>query len=190
MEIFEAIKKRRSCREFLPDPIPDALIGKILEAAIWAPSPLNSQPWSFYVITSKKIKDKIFNETVRCKEWAREVSGWKWLGGYDPGFLKQAPVMIAVVGNPKGTGVDMFQEEGNMGYIQACAAAIQNMHLAIHALGLGSVWFTFFDKQPMRKILGVGEDQVPLAIICLGRIAKKPASVPRKGLDKKVIYLR
>ena len=190
MEIFEAIKGRRSCRDFLPDPIPEKTIEKILEAAIWAPSPLNSQPWSFYVITSEEIKDKIFNETVRCKEWALEVSGWKWLGGYDPGFLKQAPVMIAVVANPKGTGVDMFQEEGNMGYLQACAAAIQNMHLAIHALGLGSVWFTFFDKQPMREILGVEKDRVPLAIVCLGKIAKEPAPMPRKGLDKKVTYLK
>jgi len=190
MNVFEAIKGRRSCRDFLPDAIPEESIEKILEAAIWAPSPLNSQPWEFIVITNQTIKERVFAETARCKDWALEVSGWQWLGGYDPGFLKQAPVMIAVAGNPKGTGVDMYQEEGNKGYVQACAAAIQNMHLAIHALGLGSVWFTFFDKKPMREILGIGEEKEPLAIICLGKMAKEPAPMPRKGLEKKVRYMK
>jgi nitroreductase len=63
------------------------------------------------------------------------------------------------------------------------------MLLAAHALGLGSVWFTFFDKAEMRKILDVPEEKVPLALICLGTPAEEIKPVPRKGLEKMVRYL-
>ncbi len=131
MDLFEAMRGRRSCRDFLPAPVSDEVIDKILEAATWAPSPLNTQPWEFFVITNRQIREKIFTEADRCRLWAFEKSGWKWLDSYDVDFLKEAPAMIAVVGDPKKTGVDMFMEEGNMGYQAACAAAIQNMpHVA------------------------------------------------------------
>ncbi len=60
MDLYTAIKERRSCRNFLPDPIDQNTIEKILEAATWAPSPLNSQPWEFLVITNNEVKEKIF----------------------------------------------------------------------------------------------------------------------------------
>jgi long-chain acyl-CoA synthetase len=190
MDVFEAIKERRSCRNFSTEAIDEGMINQILEAATWAPSPLNSQPWKFLVITSQEIKDKIYAEAERCRQWALETSGWKWLGGYKPDFLKTAPVMIVVVGDPKGTGVDQFQEEGSVGYQHACAAAAQNILLAAHAMGLGSLWFTFFDKGPMRDILGIEPDKIPLALICLGKAAGEPDQTPRKGLEKKVTFMR
>jgi nitroreductase len=190
MDLFEAIKGRRSCRNFSPDPVDEQTVEKILDAAIWAPSPLNSQPWQFIVITSQEVKDKLYEEAERCRQWALETSGWKWLGGYKPDFLKSAPVIVAVVGDPKGTGVDQFQDEGGVGYQHACAAAVQNMNLAAHALGLGSLWFTFFDKKPMREILGLDADKVPLALVCLGKQAEPPDKAGRKDLEKKVTYIR
>jgi nitroreductase len=190
MDVFEAIKGRRSCRNFSSEAVDDESMEKILEAATWAPSPLNSQPWQFIVVTKQDIKDRIYEEAERCRQWALETSGWKWLGGYKPEFVKTAPVVVAVVGDPKGTGVDQFQEEGGVGYQHACAAAVQNMILAAHALGLGSLWFTFFDKKPMREILGVGEDKVPLALVCIGKPAGAPDQMGRKGLEKKVTYLK
>lgn len=104
MDVLTAMQERRSCREFLQESVDEDLIEKILEAATLAPSPLNMQPWEFIVITSTEAKDKIFAESVRCKEWALEKSGWKWLGGYKVDFLKSAPVIIAVVGDPKKSG--------------------------------------------------------------------------------------
>ena len=74
MDLFTAIKERRSCRDFLPDPINDETIEKILDAASWAPSPLNMQPWQFIVIINQEIKDKIYEEAERCREWALEES--------------------------------------------------------------------------------------------------------------------
>lgn len=190
MDLFTAMKERRSCRNFLSEPVEDAAIQKILEAATWAPSPLNSQPWEFIVITNQEKKGEIFSEAERCRKWALEKSGWKWLGSYSIDFLKFVPVVIAVVGDPKKSGVDMFTEEGPMGYKAACSAAIQNMHLAAHALGLSSLWFTLFDKKALREILNIAPEKMPLALICIGKPESLPAPIPRKNINDKVIYIR
>jgi len=190
MDVFTAMKERRSCRNYSSEPVDDEAVGRILAAASWAPSPLNMQPWEFIVVTNQGVKERIFSEADRCRNWAMEASGWKWLGKYRVDFLKSAPVIIAVIGDPSGTGVDMFQEEGGVGYQHACAAAVQNMHLAAHALGLGTLWFTFFDKGAMREILGVAAEKTPLALVCLGKPGADPQPMPRKDVNEKTTYLR
>jgi 5,6-dimethylbenzimidazole synthase len=190
MDLFTAIRERRSCRDFLPEPVSDESIEKILEAAIWAPSPLNMQGWEFIVITNQEVKEKIYSEAERCREWALEKSGWKWLGGYKADFLKSAPVIIAVIGDPKKTGVDMFLEEGKVGYQYACAAAIQNMHLAAHALNLGSLWFTFFDKKNLSDILSIDPEKTPVSLVCIGKAGSEPQETPRKDVKEKTTYIR
>jgi 5,6-dimethylbenzimidazole synthase len=189
MDLFTAMHERRSCRSFLDEPIDKAILEQVLEAGLWAPSPLNAQPWEFIVVTSAEMKTRFLAEANRCRQWAVETSGWKWLASYSADFIAQAPVVVAVVGDPKKSGVDMFQEDGPVGYQHACAAATQNILLAAHALGLGSVWFTFFDKSEMRAILEVPPEKTPLALICLGKPAQAIKPVPRKGLEKKVKYI-
>ena len=189
MDLFTALESRRSCRSFSEEPVDSATIEQILAAAVQAPSPLNTQPWQFIVITSEEKKAEIFLEAERCRDWAMEASGWKWLNKYQVDFLKQAPVLIAVIGDPKKTGVDMFQEDGSIGYQLACAAAIQNMLLAAHALGLGRLWFTFFDKKELRKILDIADDKTPVSLVCLGKAKKEPAATPRKDVKEKTRYI-
>jgi nitroreductase len=190
MDIFKAIKERRSCRNFLPESINEEVIEKILEAATWAPSPLNTQPWEFVVVTNKEMKEKIFAEADRCKKWGVETSGWKWLEKYQLSFLKTAPVIVAVIGDSKKSGLDTFQEEGGVGYQHACAAAIQNMNLAAHALGLGSLWFTMFDKKPLREILNVAPDKTPLGLVCIGKPDGEFPVTPRKDFKEKTTFIR
>ncbi|OPY78965.1 MAG: 5,6-dimethylbenzimidazole synthase [Syntrophorhabdus sp. PtaU1.Bin058] len=190
MDLFTAMKERRSCRHYLPEAVNEDTIEKILEAATWAPSPLNTQPWEFIVITNKEVKEKIFEEANRCRVWALETSHWKWLDTYPVDFLKEVPVIIAVIGDPKKTGVDMFMEEGMMGYLSACSAAIQNMHLAAYSYGLGTLWFTLFDKKALRGILNIDTAKTPIALICLGKKADEPAPLPRKGVREKTTYIR
>ena len=189
MDLFDALQGRRSCRDFLKDPVDKDTIEKILAAAVTAPSPLNTQPWQFIVITDDAKKQAIHAEAERCRDWAAEKSGWKWLNKYEAGFLKEAPVLIAVVGDPQKTGVDMYQEEGGAGYQLACAAAIQNMLLAAHALGLGSLWFTFYDKDELRKILDIPENKTPVSLICIGKTDTAPAATPRKDAKEKTRYI-
>jgi 5,6-dimethylbenzimidazole synthase len=190
MDVFTAIKGRRSCRNFSLEPVSEDTIEKILEAAIWAPSPLNTQPWEFIVITNEDVKEKLFSEAERCRKWALEKSGWKWLGSYQVDFVRSAPVIVVMIGDPKKSGVDMFQEEGGVGYQHACAAATQNIHLAAHALGLSSLWFTFFDKKPIREILGIDPAKTPLALVCLGKAGGEVPQTPRKTVKEKTTYIR
>ncbi|MBW2027393.1 MAG: nitroreductase family protein [Deltaproteobacteria bacterium] len=82
MELFEAIKGRRSCRNFSSEPITEDIIMEIIEAGTWAPSPLNGQPWEFIVIEDNATKEMIYQEAERCRKWGEEASGWKWLGKY------------------------------------------------------------------------------------------------------------
>jgi 5,6-dimethylbenzimidazole synthase len=190
MDVFTAIKERRSCRSFLPDTIGDEVIEKILEAAVWAPSPANNQPWEFIVITSSGVKEKIWSESDKCKKMLFEKSGWKWLDRYKLDFVKEAPVVIVVVADPQKTGADMFLEGGGLAYQHGCAAAIQNMLLAAHALGLGTLWFTLFDKDNLRTILDIDAAKEPLALICLGKAAAGPMKTPRTAVREKTLFIR
>ncbi len=67
---LELVKKRRSIRRFKPDSVPDEYIEKIIEAARWAPSGANSQPWEFVVIKDQETKDKIVDLINDTKEQA------------------------------------------------------------------------------------------------------------------------
>jgi nitroreductase len=189
MDLFSAIETRTSCRQFLPDTIDRQTIEKILAAGVRAPSPLNAQPWQFLVITAQAKKREIHEEAERCRAWAIEQSGWSWLDKYRTDFLLQAPVLVAVVGDPKKTGMDMFQEEGAVGYQLACAAAIQNMMLASHALDLGSLFFTLFDKNQLRRILDIPKEKTPVALVCIGKPKDPQKPVPRKDSKEKTVYL-
>lgn len=190
MELFEAIKGRRSCRNFSSEPITEDIIMEIIEAGTWAPSPLNGQPWEFIVIEDNATKEMIYQEAERCRKWGEEASGWKWLGKYRVDFLKLAPVLIAVVGDPAKTGLDAYLDEGGVGYQYACAAAIQNMHLAAHGLGLSSLWFTLYDKKKMREILDIPPEKNPVSIVCIGKPAGEIPAPPRKEVKEKVRFVR
>jgi 5,6-dimethylbenzimidazole synthase len=190
MDVFTAIRERRSCRSFLPDTVSDEVIEKILEAAVWAPSAANNQPWDFIVITGGDLKERIWSESEKCKKMLFEKSGWKWLDRYKLDFVKEAPAVIAVVADPKKTGADMFLEGGGLAYQHGCAAAIQNMLLAAHALGLGTLWFTLFDKYMLRTILEIDAAKEPLALICLGKAAAGPMKTPRTAVKEKTRFIR
>ena len=83
----------------------------------------------------------------------------------------------------------MFQENGPVAFQHACAAAIQNMLLASHALGLGSCWFTLFDKASVKKLLNIDENKFPLAFVCLGKPAKESPKTTRKPMAKKTVFI-
>ncbi len=188
MDVLTAIKERRSCRAFLPDPVSEEAIDKILEAATWAPSPMNLQPWEFVVITSPLIKHEIRAEADVRRAELLEKSGWKWLGRYRVDFLESAPVLIAVIGDPEKSGADKFLDGGGLCYQHACAAAVQNMLLCAHAEGLGSLWYTLYDSENLRKILGLDPGKKPFAIICIGRPAGEPLQTPRKDAAEKTVF--
>ena len=166
MDVFEAIKGRRSIRAFKPTPVNDKDLKKILEAGISAPSAGNCQPWEFVVVRDEKIKEDL----VRAA-WGQS-------------FIAEAPVVIVVCANiPRTAG--RYGERGEELYsIQDTAAATQNIHLAAYALGYGTCWVGAFDEKDAAKAIHVPPNIRPLAIIPVGKPAEKPSPPPRIPLSK------
>ncbi len=204
MDVFDAIRERRSHRAFSRDPVEPEMVDRILEAAQWAPSPANNQPWEFIVITGEATRARLIDLSEKARQTGKvELRGFSLirplpyqveeeeeadsgLSGYSLAFLKNVPVMIVVVGNPETVVRQKDLEREHDGYKYACAAAIQNMLLAAQALGLGSLWFTLFDRELVSRLVGIDAPLHPVAIVCLGYPALNPPSPGRLPLHTKV----
>lgn len=189
MDCLDALMTRRSIRSFKSDSVEPEKITKILECAALAPSPANKQPWEFLVVTNPEYNKKLQEAAIKAKVYLAERSGWKWIPSFSLGFVSQAPVMIVVVGDPSKNGAEQFLNSPGHGYEQACCASIQNICLAAHCLGLGTLWFSLYEKEDVRSIFGIPAEKDPVGIVLLGYAAHDPAAPPRKGLADKVSYL-
>jgi nitroreductase len=133
LELYEAIKERRSVRRYKDQPVPMRIVRKVLEAGTWAPSSRNRQQWRFTVLTgdAKKELTSLFRSEL-------EKTAGKIGKGIGSGFqscrvMEEAPVVI-IVWNVYPGGIMKSTS------LQSVSAAIQNMLLMAHALGLGSLW--------------------------------------------------
>jgi len=150
MEVFEGIVTRRSVRNYEKKDIPTEFIGQMLEAATRAPTAGNIQPWEFIVVKDMEIK----------KELA--------LAALSQRYVEEAPVIIVVCADP-GKSTDKYGERGKSLYcIQDTAAAIENMLLTAHSLGLGTCWVGAFEDNEVRKILKIPKKLKPVALITVG----------------------
>jgi nitroreductase len=118
--VLKAIRERRTVTRFKPNEVGQDKIDAILEAARWAPSFVNSQPWSIIVVKEAEMKKKL-------KELSVTITG---VG------IEEAPVTFVVTVDPK---------KDPHHYVEDGAAATQNMALAAHSLGLASFWVGVFD---------------------------------------------
>lgn len=150
---LDLVKHRRTIRRFRPDPVPDDFIDKIIEAARWAPSGFNMQPWDFVVIRDKKLKDTIvqwvrdYHKLIMKTEAAREA--WQRVPrrpSIDPEWdYRNAPVFILVLGDTrtlKGlpTAMRYDAERRQTIFISSLANAYLYMSLAATTLGLANEW--------------------------------------------------
>ncbi|WP_371379884.1 nitroreductase family protein [Sporomusa aerivorans] len=189
MDCFEAIVTRRSCRNFKSQPVEREKLNRILEAAIYAPSPANKQPWEFIVTQNAKYNTRLKSVADLTKDKLADRSGWKWLPAFSLEFLVQAPILIVIVGDPARNGAEQFLDEPSPGYLEACSAAVQNMQLAAQSQGLGTLWFSLFEKSDVRDIFNISQDKDPIAILCVGYpefIGKAPV---RKSVEDKATFL-
>jgi nitroreductase len=132
MQLEEAIKNRRSIRKFTDKKIEKELLDKIISAGQHAPSHCNTQGWKFIIIDDEKIKNKIFE------------NGGSFV-------VKDAPYGILTIYNSALSDNVEYSD-----YIQSSAAAIENMLLTIHDLGLGGCWVCHLPrKKTLNKILNI-----------------------------------
>jgi nitroreductase len=169
MRLDEAIRGRRSVRHFLPDPVPRADIEAMLEAARWAPSSTNFQPWRFLVVARRDLIQQMaqlvydrFDEALkevrrRRHEPEARVAGalLRFMRGYGS-FFGAAPVVIAAFGMPYSVpkfrsvadaAIAKIKAAGGEGVARifastvdkSVAMAVQNLLLKAHAMGYGAV---------------------------------------------------
>jgi nitroreductase len=169
---IDLLKSRRSIRAYKPDPIPDEYIQKIIEAARWAPSGGDAQPWEFVVIKRKDIKEKIaalFMESIKPLRQA-ELTREKELRipaleteMPEPGF-KNAPVFILLCGDPRTNEafpLTVYEKWGTEVFISNLASAFLCMQLAAKSLGLGSQWVSSSGslmEDKLKELLNIPEE--------------------------------
>jgi len=204
MDLFETIQNRKSIRRFKQTSVPDEDIRKILDAGRWAPSANNAQPWSFIVIRDRAVLRAMaaaVREMVdRMIPYAESEKQAQRLAAYKSAyytFFEHAPVVIAVLTEGYDAGTDQLL--ARMGYsaedikrlrplpgLQSVSAAVQNMLLAIHALGYGSCWMTgpLVAQEAFEKLLGYGKERHIAALLPVGVPDESPPSRSRKPLDE------
>lgn len=157
MDVFEAIKTRRSIRKYRPEAIPDEELELILEAARLAPSAGNRQPWRFILVQDtdrKKAVAEIANKQA---------------------FLEDAAAIVVAVGDPDLSA--RWHEKDPM-------IALEHMVLAATTLGYGTCWIGAFDEDALKRLLKIPTKMKAVALLPIGAPAEKPASRPRKELSE------
>lgn len=203
-DILELIRTRRSIRKYKPDDVPDELINKILEAGRWAPSGENSQPWRFIVVRDREHIRQV-GETAgwgsRRRFTAESRTGhmqWRFRKLLDPEekakafkklvsgevsrFLIQAPVVIIVCAK-----LDVWDVPYDS------AAAIENMLLMAHSLGLGSCWVVapvsdIRDDEKMMELFKVPHGFKIIATVAIGYPDETQGPRPRLPLEEITFY--
>ncbi len=181
-DFFSVVKKQRACRRFSDQPISDSLIGKILEAATFAPSAENSQPWVFVVVRNQSLRTQLHELAERAwdsggRDSAATRLDTKLLAEVDDGIsgggYATAPVMIVVAADinrchPKAIAASILP-------------AIQNILLAATALKLGSALttITMGFATELQTLLELPNTHVPQALIPIG-FPHRPLGPPRR----------
>jgi nitroreductase len=160
---IEPILMRRSIRSYTDEPITDEEVKALLEAGMAAPSASNKQPWHFIVVTDRGKLDQISNYG----------SHWQ--------MLQEAPLGIVVCGD---TSVSEKY------WVQDCAAATENVLLAVAMMGLGAVWLGCYPRQervtPVKEALGIPDEIEPLSVIAIGHPAEEKE--PRTQYDEMKVH--
>lgn len=159
MDVIEAIKTRRSIRKYKSTPVEDDKIIECLEAARWAPSANNSQPWEFLVVRNAETRRRL----AEIHRYGR--------------FMAESPVVVVFIADPA---------KSENWYHGDVAVAVQNFLLAAHSLGLGTCWMGVINtpfEEPIKKLLGIPDRLRVLCTVSVGYPDEKPTRT-RKPLEE------
>jgi nitroreductase len=165
MDVYEAIRARRSVRAYKSDAVPGDALNRILECARLAPSARNRQEWRFIAVTDHEKIDRL----------AAAANGQS--------FVAQAPTVLAFCTTKMhvmSCGVDAGIVDTSIPFAYVTLAAV--------AEGLGTCWLGAFDADAVREVLGVPDDVLIVGITPLGYPARQPAPTSRKAFDDVVSF--
>lgn len=162
LDIFDAIRTRRSIRRYKAQPVEQKKLDQVLEAGRLAPSAKNLQPWHFILVTSEELR-----RALRA--------------AYAADWFVEAPAILVACGDPSGAWRRMDGEE----YWKVdVSIAMQNMVLAAWDLGLGTCWIGAFDEEAAKRVLKVPDGVRVLAMTPIGYPDEEKGEVKnRKALE-------
>jgi nitroreductase len=176
MDLLDAVHRRRSVRDYRTERIDDAVLRRLVDAAVWAPSALNEQPWHFTVVRDLRKLDVISKQakTHMLSASAKAMPDHlrAMLANPDFQIFYHAPALIVISAN------------GGAWAVEDCALAAQNLMLAACSEGLGSCWIgfaqTWLQTPDGKAALELPGGYLPVAPIIVGRPNTSTAAVPRK----------
>lgn len=191
---LELVKKRRTSWEFTPDPIPDEIIEKIIDAARYSPSGFNSQPWEFVVIKEQELRDIIRDIFAEHMPSQNIKPGMK-----DPLGFKNAPVLIILYGDPRvrpfaPPPVQKSDENFKFVLTSSLAISYQYVHLAAASLGYSTRWFSSVKMPPIdnkiKELLGIPKEFMAYDMMALGKTDFMPSEKKMRPLAEVIHYGR
>lgn len=165
-DVIAAILERRSVRGFKSDPVPKATIGRLIDAARWAPTAGNLEPWQFYVVYNDQKRQELAAAALNQK------------------FVSEAPVIIVVCTSPEISAAKYRERGRNLYAIQESAAAVQNILLAAEGYGLGTCWVGSFEDTLVMEALDLEQGVLPVAIIPVGYAAGESRPPARRPVEE------
>ena len=181
MEFSDLVKKRRSTHFFIDEPVSDEDLNYILEAARWAPSAGNSQPWQFIIARKPENIQKIWETT---KGITYNITKNKTIQINPQTFIKKASAIIIVVTDPTVYKGKQSSVKSDLYSIQDSANATMSLLLAAANRGLGACWVGMFQEEKLRQALNIPSHMRPVAIIPVGHTKSQEKPRPRKPLEQ------
>ncbi len=173
--VYRAIHERRDVRgQFLPDPVPDEVLARLLAAAHAAPSVGLSQPWNFILIRDPAVRSELRAAFLRANAEAARMFGESRRALYSQLKLQgitEAPLSLCITcDRSRGGKVVLGRTHDADTDLYSTVCAVQNLWLAARAEGIGVGWVSIFHKEDLRRILGLPEHVVPVALLCIGHV--------------------
>ncbi|ENO84902.1 5,6-dimethylbenzimidazole synthase [Thauera linaloolentis] len=174
--VYRAIHTRRDVRgQFLPDPIPDEVLARVLTAAHHAPSVGFMQPWDFVLVRSRTVRQQIHHDFLAAHAEAERMFDEGRRTTYRnlklEGIL-EAPLNLCVTCDRGRNGpVVLGRTHMPEMDIYSAVCAVQNLWLAARAEGLGVGWVSILHPQALREALGIPDGIVPIAYLCIGYVS-------------------
>ncbi|WP_227817034.1 5,6-dimethylbenzimidazole synthase [Nitrogeniibacter aestuarii] len=174
--IYRNMLSRRDVRsQFVPDPVDDALLARILTAAHFAPSVGFMQPWSFVLVRRDTIKQQVHDAFLTANREAADMFEGAQREAYKSLRLEgilEAPVNLCITCDRDRAGpVVLGRTHQKAMDLYSTVCAVQNLWLAARAEGLGVGWVSIFHKAAIRDILKLPERIMPVAYLCIGHVS-------------------
>ena len=169
--VYRAICARRDIRHFLTDPIPDAVLARLVQAAHHGPSVGFMQPWDFILVRNlgvrQRIKELFHRERQAAACFYDEPRRSQYLSMKLEGIL-EAPVNLCITCDPTRGEVVLGRNSVPETDLYSTCCAVQNLWLAARAEGIGVGWVSILKLPQLRQILGIPPHVMPVAYLCLG----------------------